>query len=111
MPMTPLGQRRVTFLVRKPGPHEPGIQVFWSLTCCTSAWAGTGKEAEGPWLQPAPALHMLSLGCWHSQGGLNEGKLIAGDSFGPDSMTELQGGGGGGDTCLARGLSTSHASF
>lgn len=41
----------------------------------------------GPWLQPAPALLTLPLGCWDSQGGLSKGKLISRDSFGADSMS------------------------
>lgn len=47
-----------------------------------------GKK-QGPRPQPAPARLPLPPGCWNSQEGLNKSKLIAGDSFGPNSMTEL----------------------
>lgn len=48
------------------------------------------EGSGGPLAAACPCLQILSLGCWDSQGGLNEGKLIAGDSFGPDSTTELR---------------------
>ena len=85
----------MTFLVRKPWPCGPGAQVFWprppalSTHCCTLVAHRWGRKQRVPWLQPAPTLLILTLGCWNSQGGLNKSKLIAGDSFGPDSETEL----------------------
>lgn len=48
-----------------------------------------GRKQSGPWRQSAAAPLALSLGCWDSPGGLNQDRLIAGDSFGADSTTEL----------------------
>lgn len=71
---------------RHSGPlaPDPGCRAPQHLSLGT-CW----EEAEGPRLRPAPALPPLPRVCWNSREGLNESTLIAGDSFGPDSVTEL----------------------
>lgn len=82
----------VPFLVWKRGSCGPEPQVFWPLTPvlsphrCTWASSHTGEGSRGA----APVLLTLPLGCWDSQGSLNQNRLIPGDSFGPDSTTEFR---------------------
>lgn len=94
-----VGQMCVTFLVRKAGPRGPGAQVFWpwprALSTHCQPSVALRRKQKGHWLQPAPVLLILTLSCWNPQGGLNKGKLIAGDSFGPDSVDRARGGDGG----------------
>lgn len=96
----------MTFLVRKPVPRGPGTQVFWLLTPAEllnfDLLTDQGQKQRGPWLQPAPALVILLLGCWDSQGPTNCWRQFWRKFY------YTAWGGDGGDIFLATGLFTSH---
>lgn len=59
---------------------------------------GLERRSPGLWPGPVHALPHLGLGahreeaegCWGAQEGLSKNKPMAGNSFGPDPMTELR---------------------